>query len=273
MTTFAASSAPMDPAAWARELLQAQLIGRLFANKVHDLALKGGLALRAAYGSQRSTKDIDLDAGETMTPAHLRTHVRRAIRQATASGILKDPVITEPKQTDTVGRWKIVGREPTTGASVHLTVEVSFRDRIAAEDVTRLPYGSTDAAPSFITVYTARALAFKKVKALLASDREAVRDVVDLFLLIDAKVEPPLAQLAEWLSTADVGESVRALWNKLDAMTPERFRAEVMPYLNPPESASRWLSRWEDVRLAVGSTLETWLTEADGMRRRKASCP
>lgn len=193
-------AAPTDPAVWARELLQARLMGRLFAQRVHDLALKGGLALRAAYGSYRATKDIDLDAGETLHLSDVQARVRRAIRQATATGVVRDVVVSEPKQTDTVARWKILGHEPVTGAPVHLTVEVSFRDRIDPASVCEVPFQPSSADPvSVLTVYTAPALAFKKVQALLAPGREAVRDLSDLFLLIEAHVEPPPERLTAWL--------------------------------------------------------------------------
>src|SRR5690606_8708506 len=107
--------ATFDEIGYVRDLVQARIVGRLFAQKVKGLALKGGMAMRMSHGKwARATKDIDLDADMDMPLATVQGVVRRAIDEAISDGLLENVKVTEPKQTETTERWKIAGTDPRT---------------------------------------------------------------------------------------------------------------------------------------------------------------
>lgn len=111
-----------------RESLQTRLLVELMSNAMHkELVLKGGMAMRAVHGSVRYTKDIDLDADLKFSRARVHGIVQRSIQRALSAGLIDNPTVTEPKQTETTMRWKIVGTQPGGQAPVNLTVEVSRR--------------------------------------------------------------------------------------------------------------------------------------------------
>ncbi len=252
--------AAFDALGWTRDAVQARIIGRLFSQRVQGLALKGGMAMRVAhYAVARATKDIDLDADFNMPLSSLQGLMRRAIHSATADGILKDVVVTEPKQTDTTARWKVAGKDPRTGQVLNLTVEVSRRDHVSAEEIREVPGGPED--DDMITVYRDEVLAFKKMKALFADNREAPRDIADLYLLISAHVSPPIQQIKEFLSQGGTMD-VKQMWAKLDRMDKAMFKAEVLPSLPPTTEGQILYQDWEDIRLTVGEHLEHWIALA-----------
>ena len=117
-----------------------------------------------------------------------------------------------------------------------------------------------------ITVYTSQALALKKTKALLSTNRMAARDVADLFLLIQAEVEPPVLGIRRWLRDQNTtgAEQIKELWSKLEALDQDLFLAEVLPSLpmNVPTNLRQLYDDWDAVRLSVGQHLEKWLKQA-----------
>lgn len=257
-----------DPQAWLLEALQARLLTAIFSQRVHDLVLKGGMAMRLLHLNSRATKDIDLDAGADLPMQSVRTVLRRAIRQAASGDLLKNVVVTEPKQTETTARWKITGQDLMTGLPMHLTVEVSHRDHITQGDVQYV----ADGTGKGICVYTDQALAFKKVKALMADERDATRDVADLFLLISCEVDPPVGQLKHWLS-GDVDQSVARMWHKLEGMDKKRFDADVLPTLPWHGKERAFFGDWDKVRLTVGEQVEKWLRAAAAAESTLSSDP
>lgn len=277
------SRATHDALGVIRDLVQARLLAQLFAQKVHDVAIKGGMAMRVNHEKwARATKDIDLDAGPSLSLAALQNMIRRAIRSATSDGLLKHVQVTEPKQTEVTARWKISGMDIRTGQVLHLTVEVSRRDTLDPADLKQTLYGPSygDGENELVTVYTDQALAFKKVKALLSDTREAPRDIADLYLLIQAKVEPPIAHLRHWFAAG--GEAhLREMWRKLDRMDHAMFRAEVVPSLPPTPDGQDLYQDWDEIRLCVGEHVENWIRLARGetnvpeperaVRRRKVT--
>ena len=249
-----------DALGWARDAVQSRIIARIFAQRVHGIVLKGGMAFRVGHAKwARATKDIDLDADQELSLSALQRTVRQAISEATADGLLRDVTVTEPKQTDTTARWKIAGFYPRTGQVLHLTVEVSRRERIQPEEVYETLYGSGE--PQMVQVYTDRSLAFKKVKALLSDNREAPRDVSDLFLLIQAHVDPPVHELRQWFAQAGT-PALDALWRKINAMDRDMFKAEVLPALPPSVEGQLFYRDWDEIRLTVGEHVERWMREA-----------
>lgn len=269
MSRAAAYNGDLDPSAWIRDTLQARLVAQIFSQRVHDLVVKGGMAMRLLHDQSRATKDIDLDAGPSLPLATVQSVVRRAIRKATVDVPLEDLTITEPKQTCTTARWKVSGKDPVSGVPVHVTVEVSHRDNIDPKDLVHVPLRPDDEDDRWAVVYNDKALAFKKVKALLSGSRQACRDVADLYLLIEGHVQPPLAAIEAWIEQA--GENpVQAMWRKLDAMDEAQYRAEILPALPLRGDLRKKLEDWDQVRLVVGQHVETWLrdTQLAGAQER-----
>lgn len=241
------------------ELIQARLLSAIFSRSVRNqVVLKGGMAFRALFGSQRATKDIDLAQDASRSLASLQRLMRQSI-QASAQGFLQDIQVTEPKQTQTTARWKIHGRT-AQGTEIALTVEVSRRgipeDHIEARHY--LPPEDAHTSAVEIDVYSPGALAASKVFALAADNRVAPRDLYDLDLLVRMKVSPPADLLA---ALGDPEQVVRRIWDKLDLMTWEQFQSEVSPFLPPSVGERLTEGDFDAMRLRVGEAVQSWLRQ------------
>ena len=256
----------MDDATFLRELLQAKLLVELMSQALHkELVLKGGLAMRAVLGSTRYTKDIDLDALSWAGPERVRGIVRRALgRVVRQPGLIEDPQITEPKQTETTLRWRVSGRIPGTTRPVTLTVEVSRRPWAApfrTKEVELSPAFAQGAVRGRIQVLDERALSVCKVLALTDPKRDATRDLYDLGVLLETALEDPAELLANQ-DAARLEEAMDELWSKVESMGYDRFRAEVAPYLPPDIAAAITEEIYGDMQLKVAENVEMWLERA-----------
>ena len=252
-------------------LLQARILSRLFSNKVHDLVLKGGMAMRVAHSHSRHTKDIDLDADPSWELSQLRRLVRRAIEEASGGGLLDEVVITEPKQTATTARWKINGIVPGTKLPLHLTVEISFRCPVKNSDVRRVVHrASPEDMPTLVPVYTDERLVLNKIRALLSDTRQAPRDVVDLFLLFQSGVSLTPEMLSPVIGS-NPHQAMDCLWKKLDAMNEAQFNQEVLPVWSFPNDLPQWQD-WLSMRLYVGQCLDDLILPGSSGESRKVGC-
>lgn len=264
-----------------REGLQARLIYEIFSGCVRrDFVLKGGLAMRALHGSERATKDIDLDSPHDLPMGAAQERMRAAIKRALSCGCLIEAKVTEPKQTDTVLRWKINGMTKR-GSNVHLTVEVSRRPMPLEDHAVERDYPNPSRAgaacePADLAravVYDSQAIAAMKVFAMASETRVAPRDLYDLHVLIEAGVEPPSELLARYGEKA-VGEALERAWSKIDLMDWAMFRSEVLPTLPPSVADRLGEDEFERMRLRVGEKAEEWLTQAKEIARSgKGPCP
>jgi hypothetical protein len=284
MSPLAPREAPIE----TRDLLQARFLSRMFAKRVqeqvqartpahppreahhpHRFALKGGQAMRVAHDHARHTKDVDLDADHDLGLEAVQRDVRRAIKEATAGGWLENVVVTEPKQTHTTARWKIQGQLPGSRLAMHLTVEVSFRHHITDDEVVGIPYPVGPGEASIIPVYRDEVLALNKMEALLCPNRDAPRDVVDLFLIFRGGLSLPVESLsARFGATVPVATLIDTLWKKLDAMDEARFDKEVRPMWAGADQVPEWTD-WESVRLYVGECVTAQLKHLDVHRRAR----
>ena len=240
------------------DLLQYQVISAIFSRSIgHELALKGGFALRALFGSERSTKDIDLQQdGREYDLRRLQKIMRASIKDALNTGLLKEISITEPKQTDTVARWKIIGKT-NNRSGIHLTIEVSRRGMPPANYLTIRPFAdpSKSRISPLVLTYNQDALIASKIYAFLSETRMAARDLYDIDILIRMKAVPP----AEMIQSLKKKGVVEKIYRKLEMITWEIFRADVLPYL-PEGAASRFTEKvFEEMRLIAGETLSKWL--------------
>lgn len=261
-----------------REALQSRLLVELMGNAMHkELVLKGGMAMRAVHGSVRYTKDIDLDADLRHSKERVHGIVRRSIDRAVSSGLIENATVTEPKQTETTMRWKILGTQPGSQVPMNLTVEVSRRATFLQGRVMEvaLPaeYGG-GAVGVKVQVLDSQAIAVTKVLALTDPHRMAPRDLYDLHVLIEANVEEPAYLLASLPNAAErLPQAMAELWPKIESMTFSQFQNDVSPYLPAGISAAINEESFDDMRLQVGENVEKWLKAATSVTGREGLSP
>lgn len=253
--------------AWVREALQTRLLVELMSNAMHkELVLKGGMAMRAVHGSVRYTKDIDLDADERASKERIQGVVRRSIERAVSSGLIANATVTTPKQTDTTLRWKIAGTQPNSSAPMHLTVEVSRRPKLIEGHVVEVALDKAfnrTGRDVKIQVLHSQHIAVTKVLALTDPMRMAPRDLFDLNVLLEAGVKDP-GPLPAQLSDAQLRLPLlmAELWPKIEAMSYEQFRNDVVPYLPTTVGLAIDSEAFETMRVDVGVAVERWLQSA-----------
>ncbi|WP_241420104.1 nucleotidyl transferase AbiEii/AbiGii toxin family protein [Acidiphilium multivorum] len=238
-----------------------------------EMVLKGGFAMRALFGSERRTKDVDLQHdARRATLSRTQTIIRTAIRHATDTGILSDVRVTEPKQTDTVARWKIGGRT-SIGSVVNLTIEVSRRPMPGEDCLTRVemkPQVASDGPLVMVDTYSADAMAGSKTIALLSENRLALRDLYDLDVLISMRAEPP-PQMIDHLRNQHARD---ILFTKLDMMTWPLFQEQVLPSLPAKVASSITQDDFDKMKIRVALTIERWIADPPGaaMRTEASDC-
>jgi predicted nucleotidyltransferase component of viral defense system len=212
-----------------RDALQQRLLTHLYrGTEGSSLVLKGGAAMRVLTESARYTQDLDFDHDPHRSLGSLQRTVRSAIDRAVQGGGLVEVSISEPKQTDTVARWKISGRT-SAGERLHLTVEVSRRQVPDLAHVVKVPVQIADRTLPrvYVSVYDEQALADNKLAALLDERRTAPRDIYDLELLLARGVCPS----AQPVERADRAALLARVSEKLDLMGWALFRDQVLPAL------------------------------------------
>jgi hypothetical protein len=210
-----------------RDGLQQRLLTHLYrGTESSSLVLKGGAAMRVLTESARYTQDLDFDHDPHRSLASLQRTVRSAIDRALQGSGLSETAVSEPKQTETVARWKISGRT-LSGDHVHLTVEVSRRRAPDLSHVIKVPVQIADRTLPrvYVSVYDEQALADNKLVALLDERRTAPRDIYDLELLLARGVCPSAAIVQQVGGEAALGARVSA---KLDLMGWSLFRDQVL---------------------------------------------
>lgn len=191
--------------------------------------LKGGAAMRVLTASARYTQDLDFDHDPHRSLASLQKTIRSAIHRALQGSGLVQPSVSEPKQTDTVARWKISART-SAGDDLHLTIEVSRRAAPDLRHVAKTPVqiGDRTLPRVYVSVYDEQALADNKLSALVDERRTAPRDIYDLEMLLAAGACPSSAAIGRLGGQATL---MRRVGEKLDLMGWPYFRDQVLPAL------------------------------------------
>lgn len=247
-----------------REQFVERLVQAIFRRRGSGFVLKGGGAMRALFGSQRLTKDVDLDFVNTKRTADsLHGTIRRAIDSAARSlSALRALDVAEPGKAERSPRWKI-NLTDAQGRQHHVEVEVSRDPRRAppGADVVQqvfVPEAAKGTARFWVDIYAGPTLIATKLAALLG--REVPRDVYDLDLLKDF-ADPPDAALVGWAveRSAAGSDPVSTVWAHLDALTWSRFEAELRDAL-PAATADRIdEAEWTAMKLRVGEYAESLL--------------
>ena len=227
------------------------------------LFLKGGMAMRALFGSLRLTKDIDFERDPALSGTSLRSTIPKALNAAALAASLQAPKVAITKDTKTTIRASLGATLGVTGESVRYEVEISCRGLPPVENlvhITVVPPLVYRMTPFGVNSYDRHAMAAAKVAALHSDNRRVPRDLFDLNDLIAHGANP-----ARLLSRAKPGWlqaiSGKAI-ERTGAMGWDRANEELVPYL--PKSVGEQLdaSRWEDMCLRVAETVDTWVKEA-----------
>lgn len=228
------------------------------------LVVKGGMAMRVAFGSMRLTKEIDFDCAANMSANAVKGLLRRGMLVAAQVAGIREVAIDVTKDTETTIRVRMSGKTHD-GIAVRFETEVSGRQEPAAEELQRrkvVPPPAYLLSPFELQTYSLSAMAAAKVKAVLADLRNVPRDVADLKVLIayGADPVPLLAQESE----ERLRDLRRDVLGKLALITYEMAQTELFPYLPPAESAGMTKAQWEDDVLQISSTVDQWLGLALG---------
>lgn len=246
-----------------REQFLERFTRALFSRKGEGFVLKGGGAVRALFGDQRLTKDIDLDfTNPKRTAQSLHKTVLTAINRAARGLPLTDISISEPGRRELSPRWKI-NLADNRGQSAHVEIEVS-RDparAIPGRIVQKRIAGRLDpgGGPFWVDIYDEQSLLVTKLAALLG--RSACRDAYDIDLLKDIAPRPDTDRIQWALSRAEltVSQARETLWAHLDEMDFDRFVSELADAL--PESVRERMDEeeWTALKLRVGEFTERCL--------------
>lgn len=260
-----------DPRLEAIDRCQVGLLRELTGDLGERLILKGGMAMRAAFGSLRLTKDIDFDRHESISQASLTKGLQKTLTRAAGIAGIREPKAEITKDTKTTVRARLQG-VIGSGMDVRFDVEVSgrpapSRENVRVEIVT--PPQRYSMAPFPVTTYTNEALAAMKIGAALSAQRNAPRDLYDLRDLVRAGTDPTrlLATQDEAL-LADF--SARAL-GKLEMLTFELAQQELLPFLPPPERAALSEDAWIETTILVAERIQSWCEAALQLQQNGAA--
>lgn len=253
----------MDKGHIARDMVQARLLGLIFANSMKDeLALKGGFAMRVLLGSSRYTKDIDLSASDAAPKEIVAKYITKAVNDLKSSGMVKDLILSDPKQTDTVQRWKIGGF--VGSHALNLTIEVSRRSRAEMESLTKVSYktGGGKSGMADITCINLSSMAAAKFDCVKNPIREAPRDIYDLYMMIKSEVRPTLKAIQAY-GAETLASMKTMIWDKMEKMDYEVVQQKLLPFL-PDDVAKKLTSElWDEMRLVVCDHVVQWIEEAE----------
>lgn len=247
-----------------RAIDQCQM-GLLRAVSIHygaRLYLKGGMAMRALFGSLRLTKDIDFERDPSLTTANLKTTVQQCLGTAALAAALRAPEIAVTKETGTtlrlVLRAKLLTEEP-----VRYEVEISGRSLPPTTHLKRInvvppiTYRMTQFA---VNTYDEHAMAAAKTVALHADNRSVPRDIFDLSDLL-AQGANPVALLA-LRPTHRLRQMSGRTMAYVDAIGWARANEELLPYLPLGVRESFDVDAWDTMRLSVAEKVDAWLAKA-----------
>ncbi len=249
-----------------RDTFQQRLLTCLYrGSESSSLVLKGGVAMRVLTASARYTQDLDFDHDPRRSLASLRKTVRSAIARALQGSGVTQASISEPKQTDTVARWKISGLT-STGEELRLTVEVSRRGSPDFNHVVKMPVqvGDRTLPRVYVSVYDQQALVDNKLVALLDERRTAPRDIYDLEMLLAGGACPSSAAIERIGGPMSL---MRRAVEKLDLMGWPLFRDQVLPALPREMQAHIDEDEYLAMKLRLLASLERCVMTGGGAER------
>src|SRR5882724_999678 len=258
-----AKSLGFSDEAEARDRCQLQFLAQLMRKGADRFVLKGGLAMRALYGSARLTKDIDFDCEDSVSAQSMKAQMPKALEQAARAAGLVGIKVTQTKAGDLASKWRLdallKGERPMT-----FDVEVSRRgvpgDGYVTTKTVQAPY-EYRISPFVVRVYTPVAMAAGKVNALLSDNRSVPRDVYDLYDFVQQGVDPSSLWIAH-LPQEVLQRKRDAVWAKIDGIRFDQAFDELLPYIPPGLRETIDESRWDSMRTDVATHVDKWLEVA-----------
>lgn len=158
-------------------------------------ALKGGCNMRFYFNSIRYSEDMDIDI-TTVAKETLRKNINQILTAQPFSQILKTKNIeilrwSEPKQTDTTQRWKILLRSSASTMPLPTKIEFSrrnFNKEVKFELIDKEILSQYSLTPIMSNHYSKTSMFEQKILALAFRKETQSRDIFDLFLLITSGV-------------------------------------------------------------------------------------
>ncbi len=251
------------PEAELRDRNQMQFVATLMRQGASRFILKGGMAMRALYGSTRLTRDVDFDCEDTVSQQSMQTHMTKALVQSARLAGMTGARVRQPKKGDRSNRWNVAGSTPE-GLGVAWDVEVSRRGVPPAEFIETRAFEAPLAyrLPSFhVRVYGPAAMAGGKVNALLSPNRSVPRDVYDLLELIHRDADPVSLWVRRVPREALLGKRAIVM-AKIDGIDFALANSELLPYIAPDARAGIDAARWDEIRIEVAEHVEQWITRA-----------
>lgn len=259
---YSPSEKGFDERLTAIDRCQVALLREIVGQYGSRLVLKGGMAMRAVFGSMRLTKDIDFDRESSLSLDSAKKGLPRAMVRAASVAGIRQPEAEITKLTATTIRARLAG-QTNGGVAVRFEVEISGRGDPSAQErrkETIVPPQAYGMAPFLVESYSSDALAAMKVAAAMSEVRNVPRDIYDLYDLLVAGANP-VRLLAP--APQDVLERIQAgALSKLEGIGFDLAREELLPYLPPDTRAALTEDRWLECTLAVGEALEKWAAEA-----------
>lgn len=258
-----AQSLGFSPEAQVQDRSQMAFLSSLMRQGADRYILKGGMAMRALYGSARLTKDVDFDCADSISDRSLATRIPNALEQAARSAGIVEQKIDRTKSGERASRWRLTGRTRDRIA-VTWEVELSRRGvpdaRFVETRTIQPPYEYT-IAPFVARVYSETAMAAGKVNALLSDNRSVPRDVYDLADLV-RRAASPVPLWIERLSRENLERKRDAVLPKVALIDFPLANAELLPYLARDIRATIDQKRWGDMQFEVTEGVGRWFEEA-----------
>jgi len=226
------------------------------------LILKGGMAMRAVFGSMRLTKDIDFDRDESLPIGTIKKGLPKGLSRAASNAGIREPVASITKATDTTVRGRLEGVSHS-GIPLRFEVEISGRGVPPAayrRSEVVVPPAVYGIAPFTVESYTNDMLAAMKISAAMSTARNAPRDIYDLRDLILAGANPTqilASQDRKWLD-----ETRDNALEKLGMITADLAREELAPYLPPGDRSLLSEEAWLGYTVQVAQAIEGWCAAA-----------
>lgn len=258
-----AATLGFTPEAQIRDRSQMAFLSSLMRLGADRYVLKGGMAMRALYGSARLTKDVDFDCEDSISDRSLATRISGALERSARSAGIVEQKIDRTKAGERASRWRLIGRT-RDGIAVTWEIELSRRgvpDPRFVETRTVQPPFDYSIAPFVARVYGEAAMAAGKVNALLSDNRSVPRDVYDLADLVRRKASP-VELWIEHLSRENLERKREAVLPKVTLIDFSLANAELLPYLARDIRAVINAKTWGDMQLEVAEGVGRWFEDA-----------
>jgi predicted nucleotidyltransferase component of viral defense system len=241
---------------------QVALLRELSSSLGGRLVLKGGMAMRAAVGSMRLTKDMDFDRASSLSATALKGQLKTGLRTAAANAGIRAAEVQITKDTSTTCRARLAG-QAVGGIEVRFEVEVSGRrdpDRSHVRAYPVVPPAGYAMAPFTVQAYSTDMLAALKIAAAMSSNRSAARDIIDLHDLHALGADP-----VSLLATQDaplLQETREQAAGKLALVGFDLAREELLSYHPLDQRETLNAEQWETMTLEAAEAIERWATQA-----------